>query len=60
MLSSLFVTHQRGLGGSQNRLQDGAVYQWTWHVALLPVLRHVRCASSGSGANGEIDPDIQY
>ena len=59
MVSSPLVTHQRGLGGSQNRLQDGVVSQWTWHGSLLPVMRHVRCASSGSGANGDVDPDIQ-
>lgn len=59
MVSSPFVTHQTRPQGALRRLQDGDVYQWTWHVALLPVLRHVRCDSSGSGANGEIDPDIQ-
>ena len=59
MVSSPFATRQRGLGGCQNRLQDGGVSQWTWHGALLPVMRHVRCASSGRGANGDVDPDIQ-
>ena len=59
MVSSPFVTHQTRLQGALLRLQDGAVCQWTWHGSLLPVMRHVRCASSGSGANGDVDPDIQ-
>ena len=59
MVSSPLVTHQRGLGGSQNRLQDGVVSQWTWHGSLLPVTHHSRCASSGGAANSDVDPDIQ-
>ena len=59
MVSSPLVTHQTRLQGALLRLQDGVVSQWTWHGSLLPVMRHVRCASSGSGANGDVDPDIQ-